>query len=265
MLTFIIPLRSKESSSNWERVCQLFNRSIRSVCAQTSDAFKVIVVCHEKSLGAFVHPNLEYVFVDFPLPHNWKEKKADQHRKLMAGLLHFRNLSSQYSQKGHVLLMDADDCVSKNLAKFVESNPHENGWFISQGYVYKDGDWYLFGNRQTFYQWCGTANILRWDAFNYLDSVDDSNADYSHYHLPHPEVPKIMSSRGMPLQPLPFPGAVYIIGHDDNLHLERGTYSNAQAPTKLIQDYGSFLKKIILNYRILNPFIRNEFGLERLY
>lgn len=47
MIYFLIPLRSKESSNNWERVVSNFNRTLDSCFNQTNDDFKVVVVCHQ--------------------------------------------------------------------------------------------------------------------------------------------------------------------------------------------------------------------------
>jgi len=35
--------------------------------------------------------------------------------------------------------VDADDCLSKHLAEFVNRNSHCNGWFINKGYEYQEG------------------------------------------------------------------------------------------------------------------------------
>ncbi len=68
MLVFIIPLKSAKVSSDWQRVSALFENCVKSACNQTSNKFYVIVVCHEKPITSFQHPNLCYVQVDFPPP-----------------------------------------------------------------------------------------------------------------------------------------------------------------------------------------------------
>jgi hypothetical protein len=65
VLVFVIPLKSARVSNSWERVTQLFERCVKSVCNQTSPNFHVIVVCHEKPKIEFTHSHLTYITVDF--------------------------------------------------------------------------------------------------------------------------------------------------------------------------------------------------------
>ena len=58
----------------------------------------------------------------------------DQVRKIFMGL----NYAAQF-KPSHVMLVDADDCVSQKLASFVDHNPQSNGWFINRGFLYKNG------------------------------------------------------------------------------------------------------------------------------
>ncbi len=68
MLTFIIPVKSEKVSGSWDQFSRLFERTLKSVSGQTSDAFRIVVVCHEKPDIAFDHPSIEYIHVDFAPP-----------------------------------------------------------------------------------------------------------------------------------------------------------------------------------------------------
>ena len=57
----------------------------------------------------------------------------------MTGLAYAQNY-----QPSHIMIVDADDCVNKRLAEFVEKNPNKNGWFINKGYLYTEGNKFLF-------------------------------------------------------------------------------------------------------------------------
>ena len=95
MLAFIIALKSSQVSSSWELVCKLFERTLKSVCNQTSTEYQVIVVCHEKPETQFNSPQISYVQVDFPIPgETFASKDKDKMLKMQAGLL--------YVQKIHV-------------------------------------------------------------------------------------------------------------------------------------------------------------------
>lgn len=68
MLVFVIPIKSPKVATSWSGVCQLFERTLRSVCNQTSSDFRVVVVCNEIPQIEFNHSSVEYLKVDFPVP-----------------------------------------------------------------------------------------------------------------------------------------------------------------------------------------------------
>lgn len=254
MLVFIIPLKSPQVSKSWDRVTRLFERSVKSVCNQTSDNFKVIVVCHEKPVIEFSHPHVTYIEVDpinFPLPSQEGAKKVglDKFRKILVGVKKALPL-----EPSHIMQVDADDCVSKHLAEFVEQNPQSNGWFVNSGYVYPDGSRFIYYRRKKFYLSCGTCNIIRTDLLDLPENLEDYRFDYLiKYQHSHRDVVKKLAGKGTPIAPLPFPGAVYITDHGEN------TPSGNAA--RFFQNKGLANLKKILSLRPLTHSIRNEFGL----
>ncbi len=249
MLAFIIALKSARTANDWERVCQVFERSIRSVCAQTTNEFRAIVVCHELPKIQFHHPHVEYIQVNFSLSGNDIEKKRlDRRRKAFTGLLAVKKFHPT-----HTMLMDADDCVSKHLAEWVKHNRSANGWFFPKGYLYEEGHNYVFSEKKNFYLWCGSSNIIRYDLQYFPDNTEDDEIDYNHYHRPHAYIVDIMKQNGTPIEPLPFFGSVYTLAHGDNFK----SFANVIRPKKMLPR----LKKVVVNYRPLTNSIRKEFGL----
>ena len=216
MLTFVIPLKSQKNSKSWQKVCQLLERCLRSVCHQTIPDFQAIVVCNEKPSFQFNHPNLTYLEVDFPYPSNQPHKQAmnltDKGRKVLAGLIKARSFNPT-----HTMLVDGDDCVSKYLAEYVNQHPSHPGWYINTGYKYLEGDSYVYIKRRNFYRLCGTCNILRYD-LNQLPQHPEYNRGYGYYqfYIDHAKVRGVMAKERTPLQSLPFPGAVYVLGTGQN-------------------------------------------------
>ncbi|MGB3514471.1 MAG: glycosyltransferase family A protein [Microcoleaceae cyanobacterium] len=145
MLLFVIPLKSKQTSKSWDTVSRLFERTIRSVCNQSSNSFRVVVVCHELPNNKYIHPYVNYIRVEFPLVYsqgkvNLRSKRTDKVRKVLTGI--------KYAQENysftHTMVVDADDCVSRHLGLFVEQSPQNNGWFVNKGYLYKEGSKYIY-------------------------------------------------------------------------------------------------------------------------
>ncbi|MGD1921077.1 MAG: glycosyltransferase family 2 protein, partial [Pleurocapsa sp.] len=110
MFVFIVPLKSAQVSNSWQQVCQLFERTLRSICQQTNQNFQVICVCHEKPEIDFSHPSVSYLQVDFPIPY-WNKKtfvRAENHnqcvdkgRKMWLGLA-----EAKMFDPSHIMFVD---------------------------------------------------------------------------------------------------------------------------------------------------------------
>jgi len=258
MLVFVVPLKSQQVSSSWERVSRLFERCIQSICNQTSDNFRIIVVCHERPQIKFIHPRIQYLEVNFPPPSlaDLKSKEVDKTRKGLLGLIAAGEL-----EPSHVMQVDADDCISKHLVEFVAKHRQSNGWFLKKGYVYTEARKFIYINRTHFHEWCGSCNILRYDLHELiqqnLQKFPLTEEDYYQYeqNYHHAKVVDRMAERGTPIKPLPFIGAVYTLGNGENIH---PTNSQRLLKTNKLL---SPVKKILINLRPLTPKIRSEFGL----
>lgn len=231
----------------------LFERCLRSVCNQTSDRFRVIVVCNEQPTITFHDPRVEYLSVNYPLPLHEKGRSeaetrliighTDKGRKTLRGLVE----AGKYNPT-HTMVVDADDCVSRRLAGLVAQNPQNHGWIVNRGYRYPEGNAYIYLKRRKFHEMCGSCNILRYD-LNYLPEQPEYNRGYGYYtyYVDHEKVKNILGNYGTPLDSLPFLGAVYVVGTGENLYYDERRLSR------------SLLAR--LNYRLLTPKIRAEFGL----
>ncbi|MDF5707227.1 MAG: glycosyltransferase family A protein [Nostoc sp. S4] len=208
MLVFIIPIKSPKVATSWIELSKMFERCLRSVCNQTSSKFHVIVVCHEIPKINFHHPQVQYIQVDFPIPgSNYSEKMADKTKKLAVGLL-----AAQSLQPTHIMPVDGDDCISKKLVSFVAQNPKSNGWYIDKGYEYEEGSSNIIVRKQKFYKLCGTCNLINYRLFSLPEKVPSNEplTGHDNFLSGHPLAKKDLAARGTPIEPLPFPGAIYV-------------------------------------------------------
>lgn len=249
MLVFVVPLQSPESSKDWGRVSRLAVRALGSMCAQTSLEFRVILVCNRKPDGMFTHPNLTIIEEPFAVPASDRESRMiDKFTKLRRGFVEARPLAPC-----HHMLADADDCVSRRLAEWCAQFPDANGWYFKRGYVYDEGTRFAFG-RDDFDLLCGTSVIARILPDEMPRSMEEPQKNFFFLTHGHPIVRDSMAQRGTPLEPLPFPGAVYVTGTGEN---DSGlTYSQWRSRRLLLQK--------MMNARLLTPGFRREFGLKRL-
>lgn len=256
MLVFIVPVKSQKVSNSWELVSKLFERTLKSLCHQNSPDFRAIVVCHEKPLVEFNHPHVTYVEVDFPAPapdSSYQLKELDKGRKILTGLFHARKFNPT-----HTMIVDADDCVSKNLAKFVSQNPQHNGWFVDKGYVYQQGSKFIYFRNRYFNKWCGTCNIVRYDLQEVPEDIDKIYPELNSYYGNHRKVADIMYETGREIVPLPFPGALYTIGNQENI------YQTGFQKIHGLNQGILFKMKDAFNYRLLTRSIREEFSFYEL-
>jgi hypothetical protein len=246
MLTFIMPLKSPEVCRDWPYVSRIAERSIKSVCAQTGAAFQLLLVCHRRPQTDFTHPSLTVIEEDFPVPGpSQQERMADKSRKLWRGLA-----AARANTPGHVMFVDADDCVSRRLAGFVAAHREANGWYFDRGYLHDQGSrWVL--RKGDFHLLCGTSHILRCEPRDLPATVAEKESDYWIASHGHQEMAAFMQNRGTPLAPLPFLGAVY------------NTATSESSGGMALRGWHS--RRILLykmfHYRPLTAAIRGEYGL----
>jgi hypothetical protein len=212
MLYFIVPLRSRAASKDWNKVSRLCERTLRSICQQTSSQFRVFLVCRDRPEMDFAHPNLRIIQEDFPIPEPEKKpQRVDKYKKLRRALIAVREEGG-----GHVMAVDADDLVHRSLAALVEANPNSDGWFFPHGYSYDEGGQWL-EKHFDFYLRCGTSNIIRIGCEDLPADTDSPTEKYFFLCNGHNVIADFMARSGKPLKALSFPGAVYVKDTGENL------------------------------------------------
>ncbi len=130
MLVFITSVRHPHNSSDYTRVESLLRSTLASVCAQTVQDFRVVVVCNRRPAGSFP-PQVEFVVVDFPPPSveagpmtGREAVLLDKGTKLAVALV-----AAQRHHPDYVMKFDADDFVSRRLVGFLATQEGP-GWFV---------------------------------------------------------------------------------------------------------------------------------------
>lgn len=260
MLVFIVPVKSARISSSWEHFSKLFDRCMKSLCNQTSSDFRVIVACHERPATDFTHPNIVYVEVDFPIP-TWEvetdhsSRERDKDRKLFMALLEARRFKPT-----HIMFVDSDDCVSKQLVEYVNQNPQQNGWFLEQGYEYRDGENLILRRKEKFHKKCGTSHIIRHNLIDPANYIKLEDIDHGFFY--HQDLVEKMEDNGTPLKPFPFEGAVYVTENGENYTNQKKLFVQRfrSSPIALL---GLYMRRMYksMSSRSLTNSIRDEFSL----
>ena len=257
MMIFIVPVKSPKITHSWELLSKLFERTIKSILNQTSNNFKVIVVCHQKPEISFEDPKVEFLEVDFPIPGtDIDSKRRDKRLKIRVGLF-----QSRIYQPSHTMVVNADDCINRKIVEFVSQNPNEDGWLAREGYFYNEETGLFYFERKKFYKWCGTSNIIKYglfkipesDDYSYLNQDDVMRETYHSTHRTTTEDLVDLGKRAF-IKKLPFPGAVYMIENGENI----GCITTNMLINK---NLAAKLKINLLNRKFLTQKIKDEFGL----
>ena len=221
MLVIIIPVKHPARCNSYRRITSLLENTLQSVCRQTHSEFRVIVVSNATPSYGRRFKDTTFVKVEFPpppIPQSVDEEHShvflDKGSKHAIGLIKAR----QYNPT-HIMFADADDLVSCRLSEFVASRPSQPGWFMEKGYVYSDIT-KLIEERSSFWKFCGTSHILPFNIFrvpNALsigstqrDLINSIEFQYLTRILgDHGKLREFCESKGAPLEPLPFIGAIW--------------------------------------------------------
>lgn len=221
MFYFLIPLLSKQVAKDWDKVSELFNRTLWSCYNQTSPNFHIVVVCHEiPKLRHKFDDRVEFISLTedvAPIPRNHEEKMLDKGIKTHVGAMKIREYGA-----GFTMMVDGDDLVSNRIVEYVEKHSSENGFYVKKGYCYfPDNDYF-----ETMHKFSsGSACIVKYtpdDLPSEMQEVVTANEDSNPWIIRkrHGGIVPACEEQGRPLKPLPFKAAVYVLGTGENHSLE---------------------------------------------
>lgn len=131
-MIFCIPLKPKAKCSDWLRVCNNLSRTLESIKNQAGwNDNKVIIACHERPILKIEGVNIEYVLADWDVKDVIGKKYKDKSLKLKK-----LGVALQRHVNEYVMLLDADDLVSRNLSNFVHETAHDHGYCVERGYTF---------------------------------------------------------------------------------------------------------------------------------
>ncbi|MCM3697155.1 hypothetical protein [Microbacterium oleivorans] len=226
MLAFVTSLRHPQNSSDYRRVESLLRETLDSITGQTRSDFVVIVVGNREP-SFRLPPKTVFVPVAFeaPAPPNGPRTDRtsfvwDKGTKIGAGLLAAREYAPT-----HVMIFDADDYVSNQLADFVSSRDGNAAWVLRSGWMYSHTR-EVIKPIDRFNKTCGTSFIVPFEAYAVPASLSPQSsqtaiADGFGDTLPnvlgaHRDAEEWFTSHGLEVLPLPFRGAVYNVDTGEN-------------------------------------------------
>jgi hypothetical protein len=229
MLAFITTIRHPDNAFSFERIEALLSETLRSVCRHTDESFRVIIVANCDLTLSFTHPNTHFVTVDFPASGVGRGRHLDY-----AALTHDKGTKavigvSKASELGadHVMFIDSDDYLHRNLAEFSNSHGEHPGWFSSAGYIYTSGLRCVHPIETDFHHKNGSTSIVRTDLIgvpshlnvrsSQTEITDAMGLSYVSAIIgQHGKWAGVLSDRGYVMESLPFPAAIWTVGTGEN-------------------------------------------------
>lgn len=153
VITFIIPLRSKHSCLDWQKVSNACTGTLYSIAGQTNKEYNCFLVCHETPFKIPDSINIKIINVDFPYPKSPKEFKKDKGLKIKEGIKYLIDSPSKY-----YMILDADDRIHSGLTQYIANNQHHDNFIVDKGYVYPGGR-FLRAHDGNFDKICGSVLV----------------------------------------------------------------------------------------------------------
>lgn len=217
LLTFIVPVRHPDNARNWAELKSYLAQTLASIAAQDGGGWQTVVVANRGADLPRLPRGIEVAWVDLP-PNALHERQGasedafhdairlDKGRRILAGMLAARD-------SDYFMGVDDDDLVSRRLTRHVAEHLGAPGWYVRDGYVWTTGSRVMFPYAD-FSKLCGTSHIVRSDLFGLPGRIDDADDEHVKKMLgSHIFIREHLAASNAALAPLPFPGAVYRVGH----------------------------------------------------
>jgi hypothetical protein len=276
-VVFLIPIASPQVVTNWSRGCALFQRTLGSIFNSTSGDFRVVVAGHEPP--DFPLPQDErfkFLSVNHPVPArgtaSWVEPVRDKMLKLAAAWDYAKSAGSPR----YVMKVDWDDLISARLVEWLANAKDEAGYRIKYGWIWRPSPRGFIQRTENFDRLCGSSLIMRRDVADlsgpFLHSSDGVKFDAASQQLEasdryslipgakigtlllndsHSRAEAQFAYLGHALPAVPFPAAIYRIGHGNNA---TGNFHRTQTLRMLLGR--------IRRTRLVTASLKKEFNLE---
>jgi hypothetical protein len=262
VLTFIIPLRHPENSPDWTALKRRLAQTIRSIAGQDDDRWRAIIVANEGVDLPALPAKFAVEQVRFP-PNPMFEQgdndrevfldscRLDKGRRVLAGIL-------QADRDGYCMVVDDDDFVSCRLTSFAAGRPGANGWYLQKGYIWRDGGKLIY-EYADFWKFCGTSHMVRTALYELPGSFADADPDHIRKIFgSHVFLRDYLQARGTPLEPLPFAGAMYRIGHAGAHSKSRGLVRQVFLKREILKNPLQLAQRLS-RLRLLDTEVRQQF------
>lgn len=180
MVVFITTVRHPENAKNFSQIEKLLSLTARSICAQTNQNFKFVIVCNEKPKLDIEHPNIVFHTVDFDPPGKGKASELkmkdfskDKGSKLLSGILFSHQFNPEY-----IYVTDADDWLNINIVDCIAKGTGQDVWYSNKGCFVNYGA-KSFKTKYGLIRYCGSGFAYKYSFLLELLQIAEGVNEYS--------------------------------------------------------------------------------------
>lgn len=221
---FVVPLYGRNQAKDWAMVCRNLATTLSSLIQQSDPNWQAFVCSQNLPEGFPDDPRIHYI----PFEGEYARQAAlkDGFDNALKKKCVFDHMDQHCRASGYLFQLDADDILHPSLVEYIRSDNNGTGYIIDRGYMchaetYEMGflqPWSLRHFRaKPFYKHCGSCAALRLDMSKGVEGNEHIGKRGAHKSLP-----ETMRSFGLPLSPIPFHAALYMVGHGENMRERRG-------------------------------------------
>ncbi|NSX56390.1 glycosyltransferase family 2 protein [Parasulfitobacter algicola] len=216
VVIFAVNLVSRRRAPDWDETCANLAQTVASFRAQTCDQWRAIICGQDKPKGIDFDNQVQF------LKSYTSDKFNDQGDKRRQIISH---VARTVKTDGYYMRFDADDILHPKAVEHMCRDNNGAGYFVETGYMYdvSNDNFAPLGPRYPdigivpFYALCGSCCAVRYDfrtsrKFRHL--LNEMKA--------HGRIIDRMQLYGFQMAPFPFPAALYLVNHGQNMVERRG-------------------------------------------
>ena len=222
---FAVSLKPRSACTDWEQAQANLRRTIRSALHGAAGNAIVVVACHDvPELAEQDGGAVRICPVPFPEPVDVSEGGRDKARKRRHIGAWLRE--AMVDDELHVMFLDADDLVHKDLVPHVLDHGH-GSYLVDRGYIVDVASGLVRHRLEGFHLTCGSSFVCRFSRDELPSSWEDDASFYGQFGASpqqrgHQEYGQVAADHGRAPVTVPFQAVAYLVNHGESMWAAKG-------------------------------------------